>query len=108
MVGGYERSCISRSTEAYLGEYERLGSIPSTILVSFMDGYAFGPPIFDQPIVGGRAGTHGAMLESHSYGVYMTDFMKVDDFSRPGALVEILARAEEAKRKGIKLFPFIK
>ena len=78
-----------------------------TILVSFKDGYAFGPPIFDQPFVGGRAGTHGALLGSHSYGFYMTDIMEMDCFSRPGDIVEMLSAAEEEKRKGVKLFPFV-
>ncbi len=80
---------------------------PGTILVSFMNGYAFGPPIFSQTILGSRAGTHGALLGAHSNGVYMTDFMKVAAFNRPDTLVEILAKSKDAKRKGKKLFPFM-
>ncbi len=80
---------------------------PGTLLVSFQDGYAFGPAIFNQPLVGNRAGTHGALLATHSNGVFMTDFMKVDDFNQPSAVVELLAEAQEAKKRGTKLFPFM-
>ncbi len=76
---------------------------PATVLVSLRDGYAFGPPIFDQPIIDSRAGTHGALLASHSYGFLMTDFMHVKDASRPAEVAGLLGRAAEAKKKGQKL-----
>ncbi len=76
---------------------------PATVLVSLKDGYAFGPPIFDQPIIGSRAGTHGSLLASHSYGFLMTDFMRVNDASRPEEVAGLLGRAVEAKKKGKKM-----
>jgi hypothetical protein len=76
---------------------------PATMLVSLKDGYAFGPPIFDQPIIHSRAGTHGALLASHSYGFLMTDFMPVDNASRPADVASLLERAAEAKKTGKKL-----
>ena len=76
---------------------------PGTLLVSLKDGYAFGPPIFDQPIIDSRAGTHGALLASHSYGFLMTDFMQVNVASRPAEVARLLGRAAEAKKTGKKL-----
>ncbi len=76
---------------------------PGTVLVSLKDGYAFGPPIFDQPIINSRAGTHGALLASHSYGFLMTDFMQVNVASRPAEVARLLGRAAEAKKTGKKL-----
>jgi len=79
---------------------------PATLLVSFKDGYAFGPAIFDQPLVSGREGTHGALLDSHSNGFLMSDFMPINPYNRPAAVASLLAGAAEAKRKGRKLWPF--
>ena len=76
---------------------------PGTLLVSLKDGYAFDPPIFDQPIINSRAGTHGALLASHSYGFLMTDFMQVNVASRPAEVARLLGRAAEAKKTGKKL-----
>ena len=76
---------------------------PGTLLVSLKDGYAFGPPIFNQPVIKQRAGTHGALLASHSYGFLMTDFMPVKDANRPGDVAILLGKAAEAKRTGRKL-----
>lgn len=76
---------------------------PGTLLVSFKDGYAFGPPIFDQPLINQRAGTHGALLASHSYGFLMTDFMPAEEASRPVDVAVLLARAAEAKKTGKKI-----
>ena len=81
---------------------------PGTLLVSFAEGYAFGPIIFNQPFLNNREGTHGALLATHSNGVFMTDFMKVDDFNQPSDLVKLLAESQETKERGTKLFPFIK
>ena len=75
---------------------------PGTVLISMQDGYAFGPAIFNQPIVNPRAGTHGALLGSHSYGFLMTDFMPVDTANRPDDVAQLLGRAAEAKQSGIK------
>jgi hypothetical protein len=75
---------------------------PGTILVSLKDGYAFGPPIFNQLVINHRVGTHGALLASHSYGFLMTDFMPVKDASRPADVDSLLRRAAEAKKKGKK------
>lgn len=66
------------------------------------NGYAFGPPIFDQPVINLRAGTHGALLGSHSYGFRMTDFMPMKDASRPEDVANLLKRAAEAKKVGKK------
>jgi len=78
---------------------------PATLLISFKDGYAFGPAIFDQPIVSGRAGTHGALLDTHSNGFLMTDFMPVNRYNPPEAVVRLLAGAAKAKREGQKIWP---
>ena len=79
---------------------------PATLLISFKDEYAFGPRIFAQPIVAGRVGTHGALLNMHSYGFLMTDFMPVKPYSQPAAVAGLLSRAAEAKQKGRKIWPF--
>ena len=79
---------------------------PATLLISFKDEYAFGPRIFAQPIVAGRVGTHGALLDRHSYGFLMTDFMPVKPYSQPAAVAGLLSRAAEAKQKGRKIWPF--
>ena len=76
---------------------------PGTILISLKDGYAFGPRIFNQSIINPRAGTHGALLASHSYGFLMTDFMQVNDANRPADVAGLLARSAEAKKTGNKL-----
>ncbi|MCF8070352.1 MAG: hypothetical protein K9L30_17355 [Desulfobacterales bacterium] len=79
---------------------------PGTILISFKDGYAFGPPFFNQSsALSHRAGTHGALLDSHSNGFMMTDFMPVDEYNRPEAIAGLLARSLEAKQQGIKILP---
>jgi len=75
---------------------------PATILVSFKDGYAFGPAIFDQKIMNGREGTHGALLSDHSNGFLMTDFTEVNSYNPPEAIASLLDRAAEAKQKGKK------
>ncbi len=79
---------------------------PATMLISLKDGYAFGPAIFDQAIVSQRAGTHGALLASHSNGFLMSDFMPVKAYNRPQTVANLLAGAAEAKREGKKLWPF--
>ncbi len=79
---------------------------PATLLISLKDGYAFGPAIFNQAIVGQRAGTHGALLDSHSNGFLMSDFMPVMAYNRPQTVANLLAGAAEAKLKGRKLWPF--
>ena len=76
---------------------------PGTILISLKDGYAFGPRIFNQSINNPRAGTHGALLASHSYGFLMTDFMRVNEANRPDDVAGLLARSAEAKKTGHKL-----
>lgn len=76
---------------------------PGTLLVSLKDGFAFGPTIFNQPILGPRAGTHGALLASHSYGFLMTDFMPVKDASRPSDVADLLESSAEAKKSGKRL-----
>ncbi len=76
---------------------------PGTLLISLKDGYAFGPPIFDQPIINSRAGTHGALLASHSDGFLMTDFMPVNEANRPADVAGLLERAAQAKKAGKKL-----
>lgn len=75
---------------------------PATVLISMRDGYAFGPAIFDQPILNSRVGTHGALLASHSYGFLMTDFMPVDGVSRPDDVAKLLNRAAAVKKSGVK------
>ena len=79
---------------------------PATLLISFKDEFAFGPVIFNQPIFTGRVGTHGALLDMHSYGFLMTDFMPVKSYSQPDAVASLLSRAAEAKQKGRKIWPF--
>ena len=76
---------------------------PGTLLISLKDGFAFGPPMFEQPMISQRAGTHGALLASHSYGFLMTDFRPVNDVNRPADVASLLASAAEAKETGIKL-----
>ena len=72
---------------------------PATLMVSFKDGYAFGPVIFEQNIVSGREGTHGALLANHSNGFFMTDFMQVKPYNRPRVVADLLARAAAAKQQ---------
>lgn len=76
---------------------------PATLLISFKDGYAFGPAIFDQPIVSGRKGTHGALLDTHSNGFLMCDFMPIKRYNPPETVARLLAGAAEAKQKGQKI-----
>jgi hypothetical protein len=78
---------------------------PATILVSFKDGYAFGPAIFNQAIIGRRQGTHGSLLDTHSNGFLMCDFMTVDPCNPPETVARLLAGAAEAKQKGQKRYP---
>ena len=73
---------------------------PATILVSFRDGYAFGPLIFSQEIVSGRKGTHGALLASHSNGFFMTDFRPVEPYNRPEVVARLLHGTAAAKTAG--------
>ncbi len=79
---------------------------PATLLISLKDGFGFGPAIFDQSILSQRAGTHGALLDTHSNGFLMSDFMPVKAYNRPQTVANLLAGAAEAKRKGKKLWPF--
>lgn len=78
---------------------------PATLLVSFKDGYAFGPAIFQQQIVSGREGTHGALLANHSNGFFMTDFMQVKPHNRPNVVAGLLATAATAKQQDNKNSP---
>ena len=75
---------------------------PATILVSFKDGYAFGPAIFDQTIISGREGTHGALLDTHSNGFLMTDFKPVRPYNQPETVAGLLAGAAQSKQRGKK------
>ena len=79
---------------------------PATLLISFKDGYAFGPAIFDQKIISGREGTHGALLGTHSNGFLMTDFRSVNRYNQPETVASLLAGATQAKQKGRKILPF--
>jgi len=78
---------------------------PATLLVSLKDGYAFGPAMFDQPIISSRRGTHGALLDTHSNGFLMCDFMPVKRYNLPETVARLLAGAAEAKQKGLKIEP---
>lgn len=69
---------------------------PAEVLVSFKEGYAFGPEIFDK-VVARRHGTHGSLVRSHSYGFFMTDFEDVPDFVRPETIMAFLDNARAAK-----------
>ncbi len=79
---------------------------PATLIVSFQDGFAFGPAIFDQHIIAGRKSTHGALLNTHSYGFYTTDFQPVDDYNRPNTIASLLKNSALAKQSGKKKWPF--
>lgn len=69
---------------------------PATILVSFKEGYACGPRIFDKAVAG-RSGTHGGLIRSHTYGFFMTDFMQSPEFVRPEMVAEFLEKARQEK-----------
>ncbi|MBI5629669.1 MAG: hypothetical protein HY921_02160 [Elusimicrobia bacterium] len=74
---------------------------PATVLVSFEEGYAFGPAVFDKAVAG-RAGTHGGLIASHTYGFFMTDFMPSLGYLRPEMVRDILERARALKdRRGL-------
>ena len=75
---------------------------PSTILVSFKDGYAFGPDIFNRQLIAGRESTHGALLASHSNGFFMTDFKPVKPYNRPKTVADLLKKTAELKGNGFK------
>lgn len=79
-----------------------LVQFPSTIIVSFKDGYAFGPAIFNQQIIAGRKSTHGALLASHSYGFLMTDFKTVNTYNRPQDVAKLLENSFLMKKNGMK------
>lgn len=68
-------------------------------------GSAFGPAIFDQKIISGREGTHGALLDTHSNGFLMTDFRSVNRYNQPEIVASLLAGATQAKQKGRKILP---
>lgn len=70
---------------------------PATVVVSFEDGYAFGPFIFDNTMITGRKSTHGALLYNHSYGFFMTDFKPVNPYNRPQKVAALLADAARQK-----------
>lgn len=86
--------------------HHTLVQYPATLIISFKDGYAFGPAIFDNSIIAGRKSTHGALLYNHSCGFFMTDFKAVNPYNRPEKVVTLLAHSAEVKTAGKKLWPF--